>query len=315
MLKFIFTDIYDNEIELNSILALSINKEENVPADDMTAVFAYQDLNELVSVKMYDNDEIEFTGIVDEQQKIVTGGGMYLKIIARSMAGALLDNESVPVTYNHPSTSLIFERHVKPFGIKSYNGNNSTYFGELVISKGMSNFQALSNFCNNCFSTTPRINSKGEVDINGLSYDKSVTFSPKESEGGIEYISMTESIKRCEEVSAVNVKVTNSSGYLNVVKNDDAQKRKIKRERYLNAVLTDTPMKCADIMIKNGKQNSYYVKLVCPFRHLDILGNKAIVKSASSDSSKIENLYVSSVRYTLNHSTDSTTVILKRRDV
>ncbi len=309
MLKFIFTDTEDTKVLLFCPLALSINQEENIPCDDMTAVFSYEKVPQLKSVVVYDDDAVVFTGVVDEQQTIISTDGAYLKICARSMAAALIDNESIPVTYNHPNANLIFEKHAKPFGISKYNGNDSTYYGELVISKGMSNWQAVYNFFSNCFSKTPRINIRGELDFLSPYGDK-IVFSA--NDGDINYISLTQTQKRCEEISRVNIKVTNSSGYFCKVTNEDAEKRGITRERYLNAVLTDTPMKCADMMISNGRKNSFNIKLICQGRYLDILGRSAKVKSDFC--SDEENLYVSEVRYVLNSKKDLTTIVLKRKD-
>lgn len=311
MLRFKFTDTLNNEVVLFCPLSLSINQEENIPADDMTVVFAFEKLPELKDVTVLDDDTVVFTGVVDEQQTILSTEGAYVRICARSMAALLLDNESVPVSYNHPSTKLIFERHAKPFGIKGYNGNDSTYFGELVISKGMSNWLAICNFYNNCYSKMPRINSKGELDFLEPNENDVVKFGT--NEGDITFVEMTQTKKRCEEISRVNIKVTNSSGYFNTVTNNDAKSRGILRERYINAVLTDTPMKCADTMLKNGRKNSFNIKLVCCGRHLDILGKSAKVLSDFCDES--DNLYVSEVRYILNSKKDLTTVVLKRKDV
>ena len=43
--------------------------------------------------------------------------GVILKITARSLAAALLDNEAEPVTYLNPPGVLIEKSHLPPFGI------------------------------------------------------------------------------------------------------------------------------------------------------------------------------------------------------
>ncbi|MCR5652877.1 MAG: hypothetical protein K6F88_03660, partial [Ruminococcus sp.] len=56
------------ELELGNIISLSINQEENVPADDLSVTLAYDsELPELYGLKLKDNEETVFSGIVDEQ--------------------------------------------------------------------------------------------------------------------------------------------------------------------------------------------------------------------------------------------------------
>ncbi|MBR2716019.1 MAG: hypothetical protein IKB73_07445, partial [Ruminococcus sp.] len=80
MLRFVFTDIFDYEIEKTKPLSVSINMEENVPADDMSVVFEHFECNELKDVRVYDGDNVIFTGVVDEQQCICTENSQYIKI-------------------------------------------------------------------------------------------------------------------------------------------------------------------------------------------------------------------------------------------
>ena len=68
MLKFIFTDVNDKEVVVSSPLTLTINMEENVPADDMVAVFPYFNCDELKDVRLESGGITVFTGIVDEPE-------------------------------------------------------------------------------------------------------------------------------------------------------------------------------------------------------------------------------------------------------
>ncbi|MBE6824877.1 MAG: hypothetical protein E7513_05970 [Ruminococcaceae bacterium] len=311
MLKFEFTDINDKVVIVKNPLSLLINIEEDVPADDMTVVFEYFDTDELKEVRVVDNDEVIFTGIVDEISSVCESSGRLIRIVCRSMAAKLLDNESVPVSYTHPSVSVISSRHIKPFGLSSVSAEDTTYFGTQTVLKGASNWQAVSDFSKNVYGATPRVNVLGEVEFFGAKENKETIFS--NGTDGIRYTSLTETIKRCEEISKVYIKVINSSGYNNTIENADALKRGIERERYLNAVLTDTPAQCADKMIKNGRDKSYVVTLVCPGRHLNIFANSAVVEDSML--SRGADLYVSGLRYQLNSKNDETVVILKRKEV
>lgn len=311
MLSFEFVDINDNVVQINDPYTLSINMEENVPCDDMVAVFAHVPCDELKSVRVYDNDTLVFSGIVDEQQRISTDDGAFLKIVARSMAAHLVDNESVPVSYMHPSVSVIENRHTKPFGVRVTGERDTTYFGTQTVKKGDTNWQAVEDFAKNVYMNTPRINQSAELDFSGVQNDTLSFFS--NNGDGIRYTTLTENIKRCEEISTVRIKVTNSSGYHSVIENADAISRGIKRERYLNSVLTDTPAIYADSMIKNGRKKSYEITLSCIGQHMSVFGNCAVVKD--SVCGEIDRLYVSAVRYRLSAKQEVTTVTLKRKDV
>ncbi len=312
MLSFVFTDIYNEKVTVKNPLSMTVNIEQGVPADDMTAVFPYFSANELKDVVVYKNDKVVFTGVVDEQQSICSAYGQFKKIAARSMAALLLDNESEPVSYNNPSSYVIASRHALPFGVKLTDTSVDTYFGVQTVQKGSTNWQAIEDFSKNVYMTTPRVNERGELSFKGIESEKEVVFS-NSSQDGISYTEFTQNIKRCEEISRVCIKVTNSCGYHSVVENPDAINRGIDKVRYLNSVLTDTPAVYADNMIKNSRKKAYVVTLECPGCHLDVFANSARI--TDSICGEIDSLYVCSVHYTLNHKEDVTKITLKRKDV
>ena len=308
MLRFEIEDVFGGKEIWDDVLALCINEEEDVPADDMTAVFPLKNTAEISRVTLFDGDEAVFSGVVDEQQRIISESGMFFKLTARSMAALLLDNESVPVTYNHPTAGLIAQRHIIPHGLQAAGNMDSAFFGELVITKGESEWSAVERFCKNCFRTFPRVNADKTLDLMGLSSKGKIKFS---NDGdGERFTRFFENVKRCEEISKVNIKVDNAAGYVNAVENPEAGERKLERVRYINAALTQTPMTCADTMIENGRKKGYTVTLSCPKRHLGILGKSASVKAGDD---VIDGLYVTAVRYVLSEKKETTEVTLKRR--
>ena len=282
----------------------------DVPADCVSALFDHRDCAELCSFHIFCDGMLVFKGVVDEQERIVSSSGAFLKISGRSLAALLLDNESVPVTYHHPSAGIIYEKHVKPFSIVTSGNPDRTYYSDLVITKGESNWQALSRFCQNCMSSVPRISGRGELFFEGEENEKEVIFS--DTDGDILYQSIEERVRRCEEISCVNIKVSNASGYHAKVENADALERGIVRERYLNAVLTETPMNRADTLIKNGRQKGYRIKLRCSGRQLDLLGASAEIRDTVIG--EIRDLFVSALYYRLSPNDESTYMILKRRN-
>ncbi len=311
MLKFLFTDVDDEIIEVTNPLSMTVNIEQDVPCDDMVATFPYFSTKELKSVVVSDNDVVVFSGVIDEQQTISSKNGEYIKVVSRSMAANLTDNESVPVSYNHPCADVIARRHIRPFGVEVNTDYNTTYFGVQTIHKGASNWQAVEDFCKNVHQSSPRVDEHGTLNFEQKHDDKVYVFS--NNGDGIPYISFEQNIRRCDEISTVRVKVTNSCGYNSVITNDDAINRGIVRERYINSVLTDTPAMCADKMIKKGRQKSYTVTVQCSGRHLSLCMKNAVIKD--SVCGDIQNLYVSAIRYQLDNKKDVTTLTLKRKEV
>lgn len=311
MLRFVFEDVKGNSVIMDNALCVNITQERDVPADSVSALFDLRDCAELCSFHIFCDGELVFKGIVDEQERIVSSSGAFLKVSGRSLAALLLDNESVPVTYHHPSAGIIYEKHVKPFSIVTGDNPDRTYFSELVITKGESNWQALSRFCRSCLSSSPRISGRGELFFEGEENDKSVVFS--DTDGDILYRSIEERVRRCEEISRVNIKVSSASGYHAGIENADALERGIVRERYLNAVLTETPMNRADTMILSGREKGYRIKLRCDGRHLDLLTAKAVVRDTVIG--EIGELTISALYYRLSPRDESTYIILKRRNV
>lgn len=309
MLRFVLTDTDGAERILSRPLSVSIRMDEEVPADDLYAVFRYIEVGELTRISVYDDDRLLFSGIVDEQERLFSDSGRYLRISARSLAAYLLDNEAMPQCYDHPSASMIYERHVMPYGIKWADSDDATYFGEQMITKGMSRWAVLRNFCTSCYSSTPRISADGTLWMKGNTADTTVIFSDEED--GIGYLELRESRKRCEEISRVNIKVSDTEGYRFMMDNADAIDRGIRRERYLNAALTSTPMTCADMMIAGGDAASYSVTLKCAGNLLGSMGQYAVVKDRLLGT--LDDLYVSALSYRLTAQGDTTTVKLKRR--
>lgn len=310
MLRFIATDIADCDIVMPPALSVVIRMDEDVPADDMLVVFPYQATKELKRITAFDGSRVVFIGIIDEEQHITSSRGEYLRISARSPAAYLLDNESEPVSYDHPGARFIYDRHVKGYGIRSADDDDATLLGELIVTKGMSQWGVIKSFCTACYSSVPRVSSDGVLYMKGPAHGEEIRFT--DCGIGYPYISCTENRKRCEEISAVNVKANLTDSYSLSVSNDDAISRGICRERYLNAALTRTPISSADTMISSAGAKAYSVTLEVPVRLTDVLGCPASVHRRSG--CDIKGVYVGALRYRMTSGGESTKIVLKRRN-
>lgn len=308
MLTIFGTDIDNNCISLPQPLYLAVNQEDDVPADDLTVTFPLiYNLQELKEISLKENNQLIFRGIVDEQQTISDEDSAFTKIIARSMAALLLDNESKPVNYTNPTTGVIFSKHLKPLGFSDYIGNEKTYYGILNVPKGTTHWKALYNFGINSYGRIPRIEADGVVNFNGVENDEIIIFSNSD---GVKYNSIKENNIRCNLISKVLVKASETTDYITTFKNSDAVNRGVTRVRYLDATTASTSVHTAEKMIDNSIENSYEITLICPGRLLNIIGAKAQVDDRCIGIK--ENLYVSSIHYKLSSSGEFTTVKLKK---
>lgn len=295
------------EVSLGDIISLTINREENVPADDLSVTLAYnQELPEIYRVRLTDDEETVFKGIVDEQFTAADRNGAYNKIVARSMAALLLDNESIPMNYNQPSTSVIFKYHIEPFGFKDYKGANRIAAGTLSIPKGSTNWYVVESFTKKAFGSFPRVESDGTINFNGLKNESTVKFSRSD---GVDYNSIKENKKRCKLLSNIRVKLKPESGYDLNIKNKNISEVVI-RERLIDATVSVVTPYTAQVMLDNGDNAAYEIMITSPRRLLSILGSRASVDDEYIGS--VDNLYVSSLYYKLTPDGEYTTVTLKR---
>ena len=257
-------------------------------------------------MRLTDDGETVFTGIVDEQLTAADKRGAYNKIVARSMAALLLDNESTPKNYNQPSTSVIFKYHIEPFGFKAYKGANKIAKGTINIPKGSTNWYAVETFAKKAFGCFPRVESDGTVNFNGVMKDSTIRFS--KNDGAI-YNSVKENKKKCKVISNVKVKLKPDIGYELNVKNKKVSAA-VRRERLLDASVSSVMPDVAESMINNSNNAAYELEVISPQRLLNILGSRAEINDEYLGS--IDNLYVSSLYYRLTSSDEYTAVKLKK---
>ena len=307
MLRCVLTDVNGQQKTMPRLLSLQVDVDEGVPADALYAVFPYEPTDELSGITLYEEDLPVFIGVVDEEEHIRGNKGAFLKISARSLAAHLLDNEAMPCAYDHPSLSVMAQRYVEPYGITLGTDSDEVFFGQQSITKGTSCWKALKNFCIACYSAVPRISSVGVLYPKGTEHRGETVFG----DNGVRYTQLRAVKKRCEEISTVRVKATNAGTYSLPIENASAKSRGVRRERYLNAVLTESPMRCADAMIANGNARSYAVYLRCEGCLLGTEGNRALIKDESI--SVGEDLYISAVHYRMKSDGDYSNITLKRR--
>lgn len=310
MLRYTVTMKDKSERTLADVLTAVMDCDTDVPADSLTLTCPYDCGIRLHGDRLsaFDKDRLVFTGQLDNISVIKRGSGVILKLNARSMAAALLDNEAEPVTYNNPTASLMESRHLRPFGIKLAETDNVPYYDKLKIDKGTSHWQVLRNFCRNRYQTVPRISGDGTAYLNGAPSNGSVVFS--DSGGGTPYLGIRESQVRHRLLSEVKLKFRDANTYGAYMKNENPAAEGITRVRYVNAAADNANLSTAEAMIRSGNRASYTLVLKCTGCLTGLLGSRAAVNDATLG--ELRELSVKKVRYTADGRGELSEITLKK---
>lgn len=294
-------------LSLPSPISVVYNSEYFVPADDISVEIPYiEGCDDGDFLFGYEDDRLVFKGQADEIVTQKNGDKITVKITARSMAGILLDNEAEPCIYFNASSSVIFDRHLRPFGFEDYTGDNEPYFGYVRISKGMSEWQVLENYCMNKYGRIPRITGNGRVIFSGLPDEKKLCFGKDEQYG---YTSIKSTLRRYKTISEVRLRLEKGNMYKSTVKNNLADSRMVRR-RYVDALSGGGSIDTADRMIKNSNSEQLELMLECPYRLMCEVGSSASVSDEILG--RIDGLYVSRLRYILSNNEEKTVVKLRK---
>lgn len=310
MLRFEIKNKDGTKSTIDCVLTVTLNSEIGVPADSLVLTCPYdKELRENAdSIFAYNGDTLVFRGQLDEIICVKKSGGVIIKLCARSPASALLDSEAEPLTYINPAANMIFSRHLAPFGIKEYVADDLPFLGSLKIDKGMSHWQVLRNYCKARYATEPLITGSGKVYFEGFKNDDIVTFG--EAEGETAYFSLKETNAPCKLISQIKLKLTEFGLYSSAMNNENPGCKGVKRIRCVNAAADNTSTETAEKMINQSNLDSYCLTLECYGCYTGLLGCSAEVND--SVLGKIKDLTVKSLCYTLNASTEKTTVVLQK---
>ncbi len=252
-------DINDNMIVLKDPVRLTVIRDIDAPAGGLEAEFYIKDtIPELKYISVIRNSENVFSGNIDEQSIVKTSEGCRLIIRARSIEALLLDNEAMPQTYHLPSFGIIFERHFRPLGFKGFKGSDKSFNGELVISKGMSQWAVLFAFCDQFIGCRPFIDPEGIIDISGDHREMSFFIGQK-------IIRRIRTVyRRHSVISDITARTYPAGGYKMNIKSNIAEKLEIKRKRYLNTVGTNIMgINAVRDMITRSDRSYKQTEIVC----------------------------------------------------
>lgn len=307
------------KLELKNPVFVRINKDEKAPADSIYAEFPLdtsthgaQKLSSIKEVRVYaDKDSrLVFDGIVDEQLVKVSDKGCILELSGRSVATFLLDNEAMPQTYCMPSLRTIFERHVKPYGFLGYKGSDSSFSGEFVVKKGMSEWEVLCTFCEQFLGVVPRITAGKIIDVTQQETTYPITFSNHDE--GIKYTAISEENNPYKLISQVNVRTSKDGSYKTKFTNDLALRLGVTREIYIDSMEDITPAITAKRIIDEGNANYYQIALSCPnsMSAINTISKAAIIDDAHIG--YITGMKLKSISYILGNNTEKCDIVLNK---
>ncbi len=288
-------------INLGNPLSIKISRDEDAPADGLSAVFPGVPLPGLTHVKVSDGDTLYFYGIVDEQNAVYGTDGVLGKLAARSMAAPLLDNEAEPQTYTSPSLPAIYARHAAPYGLKGCLGKQESLGGKLTVTKGMSDWQVVERFCTGFLGVRPKVTADGILDAGGKGSGKSAVFG----DGGFPLRNAAISRKPVALLSDLYVQTEKGGAYSAHLQSGKAVASGVLRKRYVSSA----GIRDAELLMREAERDAWTLELEANgWPDLEI-GGKASVKD--SRLGQWEGLTVSSLALLLDGSGKRCRVILK----
>lgn len=303
MLSIKATDIKGNELFLGTPLKAVVSCDEDVPADSLELMLYAVGLGELKHVELTKDGKVVFSGEVDEQTEELCEIPKTV-IVARSSAAHLIDNEAYPMSLENPSAKDMFKFFAEPFGFKKLCGVDKELNGKLTVAKGTSCFNVLKAFAKDVYGSFPRCEGDA-LYIDGKKGEDKLRLGF----GDIPLMSLKVTRLRCNRISAIFVKTSDSEGYVNKISNPKAEAEGVDKVRYLNASTgSSKTIADADRIFEESERKSFSAVAVCGGCFADALGMTAVVNGFE------EEQVVSAVKYTFGKSGEYTRLTLRRKE-
>lgn len=306
-MKIVLTDIDGNEKVIKKFRKLVLKEEESVPAHTLLVRFdAEKPLNEIAFMRLEEKGKVIFDGVADTITELYSDNNYYFEVYGRNKVSLLLDNEVLPAVYSRPSSEQISEIFLKPYGFNGYIGGTSVYNGIFNVAKGKSPWEIIESFCKTCYEALPYCSPDNVIYFNGLPSGEKITFGKGFD---IDFSEYRSDIQRHKIISSVKIKRSEAEDYTTEIFSQEAEKRLIQRQRYLNASNTQfTPIFCGEKMLLNGINNSRLFSLKCPCLLTDCLGFEASVNLFGN---VIDNLKIYGLQVTVTENEVSSVVELR----
>ena len=158
-----------------------------------------------------------FTGLVDECEVSLTGGGRTLELSGRGMAARLLDNEALGQDYLCATQADLLRDHVTPYGITAAPGAGLPPVSQFSVAAGSSEWSVVYDFARYYGGVAPRFDRLGRLVLSGWDDSRERVVDDKTS-----LIALTHRDRRYGTLSQVLVR-DRWSGRVETVRNDAFQ--------------------------------------------------------------------------------------------
>lgn len=306
---YVATTIADQKVDLSNAFNVQINKSRETPADSLSAIFICNEKQpEYKFIDVYtDQNQLFFSGIIDEQKFEISKNGCFLTLKSRSKAAYLIDNEASPQIYRRPSLDVIFNRHIKPYGFLSVNGTNSSFYNTIEVEKGMSEWDVFELFCVSCLNIIPIVNPDGTIDVTNDNSFREIIFSNLNN--GINYNFISQKYNRYKLISEIIVCAPYAAIYVDKIIDQTLIEKDIKRRKFIS-MTEDTSLNknisvnTAETLISDSKKKFNEVIINCPGAIGAQIGNSCTVYDSILGT--IKNLNIYEIDYVLNQDAEFT---------
>lgn len=278
---------------LGTPLSVHITRGAGAPADEFVGEFSWSDLPPLYRLRVLDGEKSIFYGPLDVQQERHSTKGDFVRVEGRSMAALLLDNEAVPQMYYSPPFSTVFSRHAAPYGFTQYQvPKGAVKIGDFTVTKGMSEWQVLENFCRRAWNTIPNMQGNDVFTIGKAEQEAPAIFGDLGVGQGC--LSRTKTRREYERISEVLARSPLNGRYTVSYKEEQALRDGIRRRRCMG----DSQTANGRLVLDNAKRKSLEYTWVLPGWPNIQPGKNAEINDRYFG--HVESLTVWSVKYSLD---------------
>ena len=226
MLKFVLITVDDIQISVDNIINYELTRGIDAPCDGLRLrIYSDTLVDEIACIKAYYNNKIVFNGYVDTQRQEVNSQGYNAFFYARSSACILIDIEAEPITYNCPSSSVLWYKNAYNLGFTNDLPNvaiNDYY----EVQKGTSCYGVINNFIKALTGNGIYVDSDNKIKLlksnDSLIIDKNDVLSEKKN------------INRGLCTSLIDYKSHSDTTYNHHLKSKYLQKKGILKNKKLN---------------------------------------------------------------------------------
>ena len=292
-------------VSLPAPVSATVFCDEDAPADQYTAVFPADRPLCITGLRVQSGSgEHGFTleGIVDSREWVRSLSGCLLRVSARRRAALLLDNEAVPETLDAPSLEKLFDMHVRPYGFTGFTGDSRSFSGKLVITRGMSEWQAVEKFCTSFLRCRPHVS--GRMLLTGKREPKRPVCFGREISFG--RLALAE--EDYQRISELRVRQQGAAGYGRVIRDPAASALGVVRRR----CLSEEGERTAEQVLALARKKAFAVEVDCFQPPYFPLFTDCMISDAQIG--EYTNLYISSIKYYLDKNKAYCRYTLRRKE-